>query len=106
MQDLNRSGHRELFDIFFKLQVQLIRDIILTKIDEQSDKIVFNHFIKKNSDIINNNPNADFHSMLEAIDDAYHMYLGNVNLSLNAISLIFDIQSCLQGNEYHGIDNI
>ena len=49
------------------------------------------------------NPKAHFHSMLEAIEDTIYMDQGNVNLSLNAISLIFDIQSCLRGNEYHPV---
>ena len=104
LQDLNRAGNKELFDNFFQLQVQLIRDILLMKVDKRSEKIVFNHLKEKYTEIIQDYPNADFHSMLEAIDDAYRMHLGNVSLPLNAIGLIFDIQSCLHGEEYHGID--
>tara|TARA_B100001029_G_C15061335_1_gene458752 strand:+ start:2242 stop:3408 length:1167 start_codon:yes stop_codon:yes gene_type:complete len=104
LQDLNRTGNRELFDNFFQLQSQLIRDLILMKIDRQSEKIVFSNLKTKYLKIIDDNPNADFHSMLEVIDDAYRMHKGNVNLTINAISLIFDIESCLKGNEYQGID--
>ena len=32
------------------------------------------------------------------------MHMGNVNLSLNSISLIIDVQSCLEGKEYHSIE--
>jgi len=104
LQDLNRIGNKELFDNFFQLQIQLVRDIILLKQDKDSLHIVFSHLKEKYIEVIDDNKNADFHSILEAIDDAYRMNLGNVNLSLNSISLIFDIQSCLEGKVYQSIE--
>ena len=104
LQELNRGGNKELFDNYFQLQVQLIRDLILLKLDQNSIQIVFSHLKEKYFEIITDNPKADFHSMLEAIDDAYRMHLGNVNPSLNSISLIFDIQACLEGKEYQPIN--
>ncbi|MAJ45507.1 MAG: hypothetical protein CMF96_12300 [Candidatus Marinimicrobia bacterium] len=103
LQDLNRVGNRELFDNFFQIQLQLIRDLMLIKMDEKNNEIIFFQLKRKYLQIIKDNPKAHFHSMLEAIEDTIYMDQGNVNLSLNAISLIFDIQSCLRGNEYQPV---
>jgi len=99
-QELNRIGNKVLLDMFFQLQVQLVRDLILIKQDSNSDFIVFKQLKEKYTEVILHFPDADFHSMLEAIDDAYRMHLGNVNLSLNSLSIVFDIHACLEGNEY------
>ena len=102
--ELSRFGNKEIFDNFFQLQIQLVRDVVLLKQDKDSVHIVFSYLKDKYIEVIEENKNADFHSILEAIDDAYRMHLGNVNLSLNSISLIFDIQSCLEGKEYQSIE--
>ena len=103
LQELSRIGIKGLFDNFFKLQVQLIRDLILLNQDKNSIHIVFSHLIEKYIKVLDENPKADLHSALEAIDDAYRMNMGNVNLSLNSINLVFDVQSCLGGKEYQSI---
>ena len=103
LQELYRAGSKILFENFFQLMVIIIRDLILYRQECNSDKIVFPHLYEKYDNVIDENPKADFHSMLEAIDDAYRMHLGNVNLSLNALGLIFDIQSSLEGDDYKGI---
>ena len=100
LEELNRGGNNYLFDNFFQLQVQLIRDIILLKHDPISNRIIFKNLEEEYFKIINKNLKADFNSMLDAVDDALRMNSGNVNLSLNALNLIFDIHSCLAGKEY------
>ena len=94
--DLNRIGNRELFNIFFLLQIQLIRDIIFFKIDEESNHIIFKNFKTEYVMIIKKYPNADFYSMINMVDGAYAYEQANVNLSLNALGLIFDMHSCLK----------
>ena len=46
--------------------------------------------------IIKKYPNADFYSMINMVDGAYAYEQANVNLSLNALGLIFDMHSCLK----------
>lgn len=103
LQELNRTGNKVLMDNFFQLQVQLVRDLILINQDSNSDFIVFKQLKEKYTEVISDFLEADFHSMLEAIDDAYRMHLGNVNLSLNSLSIVFDIHACLEGKEYQSI---
>ena len=94
--DLNRIGNRELFNIFFLLQIQLIRDIIFFKTDEESNHIIFKNFKTEYVMIIKKYPNADFYSMINMVYGAYSYEQANVNLSLNALGLIFDMHSCLK----------